>query len=114
MVHELIHVYDVHSRKWDLFDCETLAKSEVRAARDAECANTSLNFTKRFCVRDRARVATTNMFPEKGGDCVGKVFEEALKDYAPFTSDAGFNDKSRRQRQNTISGRVFQSSYKNQ
>ena len=87
LVHELIHVYDVHHRKWDLTNCHTLAKSEVRAAREAECgAGTGANvgFLKKYCVKDKARVATRNMFPDLGDRCVGEVFEEAFRDRAPF------------------------------
>jgi len=95
LTHELIHVYDVHSRKWDLTDCNTLAKSEVRAAREAECADASLNFTKRYCVKNKARVATTNMFPgERGRNCVGKVFEEAMGDNVPFEKHYNKHDNS--------------------
>ena len=39
LVHELVHIYDVHVRQMDLRDCKQLAYSEVRAAREAECAN---------------------------------------------------------------------------
>ena len=39
LVHELVHIYDVHSKKMDLRDCRQLAYSEVRAAREAECRN---------------------------------------------------------------------------
>jgi len=113
LVHELIHVFDVHSRKWDLTDCHTLAKSEVRAAREAECADNNLSFTKRYCVQEKARLATGNMFPKTGRDCVGKVFEEAMKDYAPFPNEMGPTDEKKNdERQNMIRGRVFKSSYK--
>ena len=87
LVHELIHVYDVHHRKWDLTNCHTLAKSEVRAAREAECSagtGASVGFLKKYCVKDKARVATRNMFPDLGDRCVGEVFEEAFRDRAPF------------------------------
>jgi hypothetical protein len=39
LTHELVHVYDVRQLKLDLRDCENLAYSEVRAAREAECAS---------------------------------------------------------------------------
>lgn len=38
LTHELIHLYDVQTLQLDLADCETVAYSEVRAAREAECA----------------------------------------------------------------------------
>jgi len=87
LVHELIHVYDVHARNWDLTDCSTLARSEVRAAREAECAEGAtmkMGFAKRYCVRDKAIIATKNMFPNTGNQCVANVFEEAMMDTAPF------------------------------
>lgn len=85
LVHELIHVYDVRQRKMDLRNCEKLAYSEVRAAREAECHSSS-RFTKSYCIREKATVATENMFPEKGRTCVCSVFEKALKDMSPFSS----------------------------
>ena len=84
LVHELIHVYDVHHRNWDLTNCYTLAKSEVRAAREAECADATMSFSKRYCAKEKARVATKNMFPDVGLQCVAAVFEEAMKDELPF------------------------------
>jgi len=126
LTHELIHVYDVHSRKWDLTDCDTLAKSEIRAAREAECADATLNFTKRFCVRNKSGVATKNMFPgKKGRDCVGRVFEEAMQDFVPFDGDdkkrdnldnntkRGSHSHGNSGDTNSINGRVFQTSYSN-
>jgi hypothetical protein len=105
LVHELMHVYDVHYRNWDLTNCYTLAKSEVRAAREAECADASLSFTKRYCAKEKARVATKNMFPDLGNKCVAAVFEEAMADKAPFF------DKERSQSDENTAGRSFQSTY---
>jgi len=107
LVHELMHVYDVHYRNWDLTNCYTLAKSEVRAAREAECADATMSFTKRYCAKEKARVATKNMFPDVGLQCVAAVFEEAMKDKEPF-----FEKKESRMRSNyKMSGRSFQSTY---
>lgn len=61
-----------------------LAYSEVRAAREAECFS-STRFFKTICVKDRATIATKNMFPSKGQDCVRQVFEDAMNDRTPFT-----------------------------
>jgi hypothetical protein len=89
LIHELIHVYDVYIRNWNLHNCEVLAKSEIRAALFGECADERFHVMKRFCVKDRATIATCNMFPDSiGQDCVRKVFEEAMEDNAPFQSDA--------------------------
>ena len=41
LTHELIHLYDVQTLQLDLTDCETVAYSEIRAAREAECARYS-------------------------------------------------------------------------
>ncbi|OEU18351.1 hypothetical protein FRACYDRAFT_236628 [Fragilariopsis cylindrus CCMP1102] len=38
LTHELTHLYDVQTLQLDLTDCETVAYSEVRAAREAECS----------------------------------------------------------------------------
>jgi len=85
LLHELIHVYDVFIRNWNLQNCEILAKSEIRAAREAECADERFNMMKRFCVKDRATIATCNMFPNTiGQDCVKNVFDDAINDQAPW------------------------------
>ena len=68
-------------------NCHTLAKSGVRAAREVECgagAGASVGFLKRYFVKDKARVATRNMFPDLGDRCVGEVLEEAFRYRAPF------------------------------
>jgi hypothetical protein len=115
LVHELIHVFDVHIRKWDLTNCYTLAKSEIRAAREAECASSSMSFTKRYCSKEKARVATKNMFPDEGLHCVAAVFDEAIDDYAPFDRQEEAKEESNSYSINTgngtIFGRAFQSSY---
>lgn len=92
LIHELVHVFDIYVRKWDLTNCQTLAKSEVRAARLAECANSSMNITNRYCSKDKARVATTNMFPDIGMKCVADVFDSAMEDYLPFGSQEEMNN----------------------
>ncbi|KAL7534035.1 hypothetical protein ACHAXR_005592 [Thalassiosira sp. AJA248-18] len=88
LVHELVHIYDVHSRKMDLRDCRQLAYSEVRAAREAECSNSLTAFTANICAKDKATVATRNMFPDEGRKCVCDVFNEAMSDLAPFESSS--------------------------
>ena len=85
LVHELIHIYDMHSRGLDFHDCHQLAYSEVRAARDAECRGSLNRFTMSYCVKERAGHATNNMFPnQEGRNCVGRVLETALADRSPF------------------------------
>ena len=85
LVHELVHIYDVHSRRMDLRQCDQLAYSEIRAAREAECSGSRTSFTANLCARDKATVATRNIFPEEGRTCVCDVFDEAMKDRAPFS-----------------------------
>ncbi len=76
---------DVHSRQMDLRECEQLAYSEIRAAREAECSNSLTSFTSNICVKEKASVATKNMFPEEGRKCVCDVFDRAIHDLAPFS-----------------------------
>ena len=38
VTHELVHCYDIMKQKLDLTQCDNLAYSEVRAAREAECS----------------------------------------------------------------------------
>jgi hypothetical protein len=47
LTHELIHLYDVQTLQLDLTDCETVAYSEVRAAREAECSKYITNHRQR-------------------------------------------------------------------
>ena len=84
LIHELTHVYDVFIRNMDLRQCHSLAYSEVRAARDAECHNSLTTFTRNICSKDKASVATKNMFPEEGRRCVCDVFDDAITDMAPL------------------------------
>jgi hypothetical protein len=84
LVHELLHVYDVRVNRLDLRDCENLAYSEVRAAREAECANAWL--AGRYCVPQRAYRAVSNLFPpHQAKACLANVFDQAMKDTAPLT-----------------------------
>ena len=73
----------------DLRTCHALAYSEVRAARDAECHGSLTTFTRNICAKDKATVATKNMFPMEGRGCVCHVFEEAIRDVAPLDRDRG-------------------------
>jgi hypothetical protein len=83
LVHELIHTYDVLVNELDLQDCENLAYSEIRAARDAECKDAWLG--GRFCIPNQAHTATANMFPsQEARACMAKVMKTALADKAPL------------------------------
>jgi hypothetical protein len=81
LTHELVHVYDVRKLQLDLRDCENLAYSEVRAAREAECR---FSWYTRACAKRTAMTATSNLFPHTMAyDCMQKVFETAMKDTRP-------------------------------
>jgi hypothetical protein len=106
LTHELVHVYDVRQLQLDLRDCESLANSEVRAAREAECRNyvdlsvqrqprpawytlgltSTTTPTRRSCAKHTAQTATSNLFPNQlmAEECVQKVFERAYRDTRPF------------------------------
>jgi len=114
LTHELVHLYDVQTLQLDLSDCETVAYSEVRAAREAECyrsvrdakaeyeaasasassglqaVTTQISETlqtrvyKPYCVRNIALGATQNMFPNEGKACLNKVWDTAYGDHRPF------------------------------
>lgn len=81
LTHELMHVYDVQQLRLDLRDCESLAYSEIRAARHAECYKSN---NHSVCTQQKALTATLNLFPKQARDCVKKVFEQAFADTRPF------------------------------
>jgi len=99
--HELVHAYDHCHLRRDLTTCEELACSEVRAAREAECAgyDTALlrgvfcrtfggsfkpefcSKVKQDCVRRIAERSTRSVFSEQQArECVEKVFERCFAD----------------------------------
>eukprot|EP00977_Amphora_coffeiformis_P007547 scaffold1663_cov171-Amphora_coffeaeformis.AAC.2 len=81
LTHEFMHVYDVRQMQLDLRDCENLAYSEIRAARQAECHG---SWAPQACTRVKAKTATQNLFPTMGGVCIKQVWEKAYKDTRPF------------------------------
>jgi len=91
LTHELMHIYDIKKKNMDLTQCRQLAYSEVRAAREAECGNSLTAYTQKMCAKDKATVATKNMFPDEGRACVCSVFDEAMNDHSPFNVDQKFN-----------------------
>ncbi|CAM9272364.1 unnamed protein product, partial [Scytosiphon promiscuus] len=86
VVHELVHAYDYLVAGLALVDCQSLA--EVRAARAAECSETSRSFVcsyfKKGCVRSTAARSTEGLFPGKGKGCVDAVFDAAYQDQGPY------------------------------
>jgi Peptidase M76 family len=105
LVHELVHAYDVKRLRLDFSDCESMAYSEVRAAREAECFSSSssssssstssnmmlsgpFNLLREYCVKQQAIAATHNLFPApRGRNCVRAVFATAFNDPRPFSPD---------------------------
>lgn len=92
--HELIHAFDFYVRRLDLYRCDTLAYSEVRAAREAEC-DPSMSVLYRApiagawflesCIRERATAATSSIFPrEEAERSVTHVYRDAIKDRSPL------------------------------
>ena len=119
LTHELIHLYDVQTLKLDLSDCETVAYSEVRAAREAECHRSAFvaadaahrhergqglaaaisetldrHVYKPYCVHNIALGATRNMFPNRGGACLNRVWETAFGDHRPFGRSTAASKRS--------------------
>jgi len=102
LTHELLHAYDVKQLHLNFSDCESMAYSEVRAAREAECSISSSHFgnassttatggwaspaafLKQYCVKQKAIAATHNLFPRQGRNCVRTVFNKAYADPRPF------------------------------
>eukprot|EP00903_Cladosiphon_okamuranus_P017858 g16435.t1 len=86
-VHELVHAYDYLVVGLPLLDCQSLAYSEVRAAREAECSKASRSFLCSFfrkkCVRSTAARSTEGLFPGMGAGCVDSVFDAAYQDEGP-------------------------------
>jgi Peptidase M76 family len=112
LVHELIHTYDVLVNELDLQDCENLAYSEIRAARDAECKDAWLG--GHFCIPNQAHTATANMFsPQEARACLAKVMEKALADKVPLErkNQAGLDKPSQNEscHSSSFAGNVEQS-----
>jgi hypothetical protein len=98
LTHELIHIYDVKIQKLDLRQCDNLAYSEVRAAREGECRYAWLSPS--FCIHKCATIATQNLFPtgDQASACVSRVWERAMADHQPLVSSNN-NNKHQQQQQ---------------
>lgn len=81
--HEATHAYDFINSKCDFSECEGLAFSEIRAARNAECSGAWPEFRRNSCIKNYATNATSNLFPGKASSCVAKMFEIAMADETP-------------------------------
>ena len=82
LIHELMHIYDIWTRRMDLQDCHQLAYSEVRAAREGECRAA---WWPASCVKEQALTSTKIMFGEQGRTCIRAVFDTAMEDTEPFS-----------------------------
>ena len=59
ITHELTHAYDYRLKRYNFNDCEGLAASEIRAAKNAECDKFFLfDFFKERCIINRATQST--------------------------------------------------------
>mmetsp|Transcript_8924 Transcript_8924/g.7965 ORF Transcript_8924/g.7965 Transcript_8924/m.7965 type:complete len:161 (-) Transcript_8924:2-484(-) len=88
IIHELIHVYDFHNKKYNMFSCDGLASSEIRAAREAECEGYVKylpQFLSNECVRYHAKQSTVNLFPYGGKKCVNDNLLKAIIDRDPLS-----------------------------
>lgn len=86
LIHELVHVYDYKFKRYDMFTCDGLAASEIRAAREAECAGSYLfDFFRDRCVKERATASTSNIFPRgvQASNSVRRMYEVAVNDLEP-------------------------------
>jgi Peptidase M76 family len=124
LTHELTHIYDVRQLHLDLTSCHDLAYSEVRAAREAECASLTAaaaattaaatdtsspfmfssssshnyrNNAQKECVQSTATAATHNLFALKQAQsCVQSVLDRAYADHRPFSTTSGSSSSSSR------------------
>jgi len=53
-----------------------------------------ISFTGNICVKDKATVATRNMFPLEGRQCVLEVFDKAIADHSPCMTARQQNNRS--------------------
>ena len=96
LVHELVHAVDHCTRGMNLRDCRKLACSEVRAAREADCASSAApSFAAKFlpsydewvlkrCSRSKALAATSALFPKDAPRCIDEVFARCFDDTFPM------------------------------
>lgn len=83
LVHESTHAYDLINKKVDFNTCEGLAYSEIRAARNADCANDS-PLTKDACISYRALLSTACSHSESDAmKCITSQYSKAMKDIEP-------------------------------
>lgn len=71
-------------RQWNIYDCNNIACTEIRANRSAECRD---KWIKAKCVREFATEAVKTPCPEMATFLVHMNYKACVEDYAPFESD---------------------------
>jgi hypothetical protein len=88
LTHEAVHAYDFSNNRCDFSTSDGTAYSEVRAARDAECAGFHLcDWFRNRCIKSNAINATANMYGRSAATkSVEAVFAAAVADIHPESS----------------------------
>ena len=85
VTHELIHAYDYSNARCNFYECDGLAYTEVRAARESECSKYyPFEFLRNYCIQEHATRSTANLFGNGARDCVKRVFDAANADLHPL------------------------------
>jgi hypothetical protein len=85
LTHEAVHAFDFANNRCDFSTSDGTAYSEVRAAREAECAGFHLcDWFRKRCIKSNAINATANMFGRSAAsNAVESVFTAAVADLQP-------------------------------
>jgi hypothetical protein len=85
LMHEAVHAHDYLYNRCNMHSPEGLAYTEIRAAREAECAD-KFSIFRNSCIKEKAARATKNVFPSINTSViVDKVFEQAMSDDKPWS-----------------------------
>lgn len=85
LTHEAVHAHDFLNQTCDMHTPEGLAYTEIRAAREAECAG-KLSMFRNSCIKEKAAKATRNVFPDADTSViVDQVFKQAMSDNTPWS-----------------------------
>jgi hypothetical protein len=87
LIHESVHAYDYNNKVCDFGTCAGLAYSEIRAAREGDCAGYyTFDWLRKSCIKQKALSSTACLYPEKEArQCVREVFDTAVTDTRPNT-----------------------------
>ena len=87
--HELVHIFDFSTKRYDYESCSGLAASEIRAAREAECSGKfTFGFMRDRCIQRTAVASTANIFPDDASRCVKDMFDKAMADLEPLRDNS--------------------------